>query len=860
MNLRIGIPLVQYVFNGQNGWIAGFYYIKNCLNALATLPNDQKPEVFVFAPDNFSEQLLLPEYSDDNQWLKIIKVHTDQSGFSTELQKHIDANPCDIYFPFNNIPTFTFKSAMIGWIPDFQYKHFPDFFSEEDRNNRDLTANFILEQSNAIICSSHRVAQDIQEFYPGNVNKTSVVEFKSLISKSSLTANTNKILKKYKIDRKYIYLPNQFWAHKNHKIVFEAWSHLKSKGHDYLLVCTGGTSDYRKADHFSSLQTYIKDNKLENNIKILGFIDREEQIQLFRNSCAVIQPSLFEGWNTSIEDAKALGKKLFVSNISVHREQCADDTYFFDKNDSIALSDLIRNTWNKLPDGYDNITENNALTNYHTEILVFGEKLLKAFHSVRIINVLQPNKLRNLTLKINSDLQIAQANLVERLDAINNIHEEAAERLKQIKYLTEQNNARLKIIETQDRILRENKIQIKANFNLIHKLRQKINNQHDLINTTKESFDTNLTSLFEQFQSNHSNQELFTNIKTIISDLQDKYELITQYYYTLTEQQHKELLMLHKRTLKARFQMLYRRLGAFRRFKDRLLTIKLGELRLHRPIPLVLPKHYNKNVANKKLPTISIVTPSYNQGEFLARTIKSILEQKYPNLEYVIQDGNSSDNTLDVINQYQSSLLHWESIADKGQSNAINLGFSHTTGEIMGYINSDDLSLPGTLHYIGKFFQNNPNIDVVYGHRILIDENDREIGRWVLPPHDSMILSWADYVPQETLFWRRSIWDKAGGKIDESFNFAMDWDLIIRFREAGAKFARLPRFLGAFRVHQHQKTSSQISNTGIQEMQRLRERCHGRAVSMEEIAKHTKSYLNRHAIFHKLYKAGVLRY
>jgi hypothetical protein len=109
------------------------------------------------------------------------------------------------------------------------------------------------------------------------------------------------------------------------------------------------------------------------------------------------------------------------------------------------------------------------------------------------------------------------------------------------------------------------------------------------------------------------------------------------------------------------------------------------------------------------------------------------------------------------------------------------------------------------------------------------------------------VLSWADYVPQETLFWRRSLWEKVGGRIDESFRFAMDWDLLVRFRQAGARFARIPRFLGGFRVHAKQKTSAGISDIGFEEMNRIRARILGRVPSTIEVRKAVAPYLMRHA-------------
>jgi glycosyltransferase involved in cell wall biosynthesis len=246
-----------------------------------------------------------------------------------------------------------------------------------------------------------------------------------------------------------------------------------------------------------------------------------------------------------------------------------------------------------------------------------------------------------------------------------------------------------------------------------------------------------------------------------------------------------------------------------------------------------------------RLPTISLVTPSFQQGTFLERTIQSIRWQNYPYLEYIVQDGGSTDRTLDILERHKDLLASMASQSDRGQAHAINLGFARSSGEIMGWLNSDDMLCPGALHLVGSFFARQPQVDVVYGHRILIDGLDREIGRWILPPHDSEILSWADLVPQESLFWRRSVWDRIGGALDESFAFAVDWDLLLRFRDVGARFMRVPHFLGAFRVHDAQKTSAQLRSLGAQEIERIRRRIHARHVSSSEVHYALRNYFLR---------------
>jgi len=143
-----------------------------------------------------------------------------------------------------------------------------------------------------------------------------------------------------------------------------------------------------------------------------------------------------------------------------------------------------------------------------------------------------------------------------------------------------------------------------------------------------------------------------------------------------------------------------------------------------------------------------MVTPCLNSAGFLPLTVDSILAQQYPALEYVVQDGGSTDETLSILDGYRDRLAHVSSEKDSGMAQAINRGFAHTSGEIMAYLNADDLLMPGALHYIGAYFARHPEIDVIYSHRVVIDAANAEVGRWILPPHDDAVLSWADYIPR----------------------------------------------------------------------------------------------------------------
>jgi glycosyltransferase involved in cell wall biosynthesis len=224
-----------------------------------------------------------------------------------------------------------------------------------------------------------------------------------------------------------------------------------------------------------------------------------------------------------------------------------------------------------------------------------------------------------------------------------------------------------------------------------------------------------------------------------------------------------------------------------------------------------------------RYPKISIVTPSYNQAAYVPWTVRSVLLQRYPNLEYVVMDGGSKDNSVEVLQPYVDRLAHFQSARDKGQSDAIKRGFDRCSGDIMAYLNSDDMLAPGTLHYVADFFARNPDVDAVYSHRLTVDGRNRAKWYWILPPHSDWYQSRWDLIPQESCFWRRRIFDKVGN-VDDSLRFAIDYDLFVRFMQAGGKMVRVDRFLGVFREHEEAKTSQLLNTVGAAEVNKVREK------------------------------------
>jgi GT2 family glycosyltransferase len=256
------------------------------------------------------------------------------------------------------------------------------------------------------------------------------------------------------------------------------------------------------------------------------------------------------------------------------------------------------------------------------------------------------------------------------------------------------------------------------------------------------------------------------------------------------------------------------------------------------------------------LPPIAIVTPSLNQGGTIAHTVESVLRQGYPRLAFAVVDGGSSDDTPEILERYKANLSYYVSEPDKGQSDAIAKGFVHVDGEIMGYLNADDLLMAGALQFVGEYFLTHERVDVIYSHRIIIDEHGQELGRWILPPHDQEAIRNFDYVPQETLFWRKSLYEAVGG-IDSSFQFAMDWDLLLRFIRAGARFSRVPYFLACFRVHAKQKTQMLSEVVGEREKAWLIAREHPAGRNLDRMQRLQDSYRLRSSLCATLLKCGI---
>lgn len=216
------------------------------------------------------------------------------------------------------------------------------------------------------------------------------------------------------------------------------------------------------------------------------------------------------------------------------------------------------------------------------------------------------------------------------------------------------------------------------------------------------------------------------------------------------------------------------------------------------------------------LPRISVITPSFNQAEFIERTIKSVLSQDYPNLEYIVMDGGSTDGTVEILKKYGKKII-WRSEKDKGQGDAINKGLRLAQGEIFSYLNSDDTLEPGALRAVSDFFIKNPKSMWVFGKCRIIDEDDKETRKVItayknfwLKRYNYKTLLILDYISQPAVFWRREAYEKIG-EFDIKEFWELDYDYWLRL---GSKYQPgfIDQYLANFRVHQRAKTAMDLKH------------------------------------------------
>lgn len=345
MKKNIGIPL----FLNANDWIGGVNYFIALANALNSISSCDYQFIYLTnQPDVFKSA------NGDNVKIVHCPINKTLRFFNRIVNKFFRIDFVVSFYAKKNsvdllshtIPYQLIYTNNLFWQPDFQHKYYPEFFSEREISFRDLNV-FLCRKSGHILLSSYQAESDFRKFYPELSSvKSHVLHFVPLISLNQSRSYPDILIEKYgfKLGERYFFSPNQFWIHKNHKVMLHA---LLKADPNIKIVCSGAISDYRSNQHIHELFDFVRDHDLQDRIFFLGLVEREVFYSLQQYALAIINPSYFEGWSTTVEEAKYMGIPLILSNIPVHKEQQEfhkgqQETdglfYFFDPDDENELA------------------------------------------------------------------------------------------------------------------------------------------------------------------------------------------------------------------------------------------------------------------------------------------------------------------------------------------------------------------------------------------------------------------------------------------------------------------------------------------------------------------------------------------
>ena len=334
-------------------WMGGLNYFNNLLFAIDSL-NNKELQIFVFVGKKTDEDIknMFRKYATviedrifDRKSLKWFLMKLEQKIFKTNFLLENILKKYDIQVLSHSSITKFKNIKTINWIPDFQHIHLPQMFSKKEIENRDKSFIQIIKESDVVVLSSFDALTDLKNFSSEYQNKARVLQFVSQPNSRYFELNENdknNVLKKYDIKDDFFYMPNQFWKHKNHMTVFTAINELKKDGIQICVVCTGHLADYRNKTYIDEIKNFIKINNLEKNIKLLGLVEYEDVFALIKFSKAVINPSLFEGWSSTVEECKSVEKNMILSDLDVHKEQYPNAT-FFERNSVESLKNILKN-------------------------------------------------------------------------------------------------------------------------------------------------------------------------------------------------------------------------------------------------------------------------------------------------------------------------------------------------------------------------------------------------------------------------------------------------------------------------------------------------------------------------------------
>ena len=341
--IRVGLALGA-------SWLGGVNYCRNLLDAIFALPDRQIEPV-----------LLVGERTDGNILSGFPPVEVIRSGWLDRLsprwvgrrvwQQAFAGDPfLERLLRSNRIDVLSHSGVLgrrsripaICWIVDFQHRQLPQSFTSFERWYRDRNFRLQCDHASRVILSSEDAQRALAEFSSPCVQKSRVLRFVAQPGLVGEATDLAVLRERYGLGGPYFHVPNQFWSHKNHQLILDAMATLKERGDPPLVISTGATEDYRQPGYFDNLMLQAQELGVVDYFRVLGVIPRNDLVGLMLNSVALINPSRSEGWSTSVEEAKSLGKRIILSDLAVHREQAPPDALYVDADDPVGLANSMQ--------------------------------------------------------------------------------------------------------------------------------------------------------------------------------------------------------------------------------------------------------------------------------------------------------------------------------------------------------------------------------------------------------------------------------------------------------------------------------------------------------------------------------------
>lgn len=363
----------------DDAWLGGQNYFLSLIHAIESSDEISRHQIHVLTnrPDLLGDRKSYGVEVISAPWLEprsslpnLINGAMDSyANFNPRMYRFAKSVNADLIT--HSTPRRFSPCSTLFWMPDFQHRRYPQYFSASEIAQRDkLVASTSL--AGHILLSSHSAARDFRSYYPQLSQVTThALQFTPLLDGNvGSNIDNEQIRAKYDLPEKFFFLPNQFWQHKNHFVVLEALRRLPVQ---YKVVCTGSLTDYRFRHHISNIREFIDRHSLQDKFRILGVVERNEMLSLMRMSACVINPSFFEGWSTTVEEAKHMGKRLVLSDIDVHKEQNPKDAVFFPADDHEQLAEAMQKIINEYSHESEALRQLEAGKNYRSLIIQFGK-------------------------------------------------------------------------------------------------------------------------------------------------------------------------------------------------------------------------------------------------------------------------------------------------------------------------------------------------------------------------------------------------------------------------------------------------------------------------------------------------------